>query len=72
MSASYDKLFVIFSSFENFLNRLRIYIGIPLTPALTDILVKTIQELLSILALATKEVKQRRISESGSVSMTVD
>ena len=63
VSASYDALVDLFASFENFLGRLSIYTGIPPTPALTNILVKIIVELLSTLALATRQVKQGRFSE---------
>ncbi|KAF8465160.1 hypothetical protein DFH94DRAFT_848720 [Russula ochroleuca] len=60
VSASYDALVDLFASFENFLSRLSIYTGVPPTPALTKVLVKIIVELLSTLALATKQVKQGR------------
>ena len=63
MRASYDALVDLFASFENFLSRLSIYDGIPPTPALTNVLVKIIIELVSTLALATKQVKQGRLSE---------
>ena len=63
MRASYDALVDLFTTFENFLNRLSIYAEIPPTPALTNVLVKIIVELISTLALATKQVKQRRFSE---------
>ena len=63
MRASYDTLVDLFASFENFLSRLSIYGGIPPTPALTNVLVKIIVELISTLALATKQVKQGRFSE---------
>ena len=63
VSASYDALVDLFASFENFLSRLGIYTGFPPTPALTNVLVKIIVELLSTLALATKQVKQGRLSE---------
>jgi hypothetical protein len=63
VSTSYDALADLFASFENFLGRLSIYTGVPPTPALTNILVKIIVELLSTLALATKQVKQGRFSE---------
>ena len=63
ISASYDALIDLFASFENFLNRLSIYTGVPHTPALTNVLVKIIVELLTTLALATKQVKQGRFSE---------
>ena len=63
MGASYGTLVDLFASFENFLSRLSIYTGITHTPALTNILVKIIVELISTLALATKQVKQGRFSE---------
>ena len=72
VSASYDALIDLFASFENFLGRLSIYIGVPLTPALTNILVKIIAELLSTLALATKQVKQGRLSAFVLIGMTLD
>jgi hypothetical protein len=67
MRASYDALVDIFASFENFLSRLDVYAGIPPTPALTNVLVKIITELISTLALATKQVKQGRFSEFNLV-----
>ena len=63
MRASYDALLDLFASFENFLTRLSIYARIPPTPALTNVLVKIIVELIATLALATKQVKQGRFSE---------
>ena len=72
ISASYDALVDLFASFENFLSRLSIYSGIPPTPALSNVLVKIIVELLSTLALATKQVQQGRFSEFFQVGMTPD
>ncbi|KAF8465153.1 hypothetical protein DFH94DRAFT_360795 [Russula ochroleuca] len=63
ISSSYDALVDLFASFENFLSRLSIYAGVPPTPVLTNVLVKIIVELLSTLALATKQVKQGRIKK---------
>jgi hypothetical protein len=63
MRASYDAMVDIFASFENFLSRLSIYARVPPTPALTNVLVKIITELIATLALATKQVKQGRFSE---------
>ena len=63
MRASYDGLVDLFASFENFLGRLGIYAEIPPTPALRNVLVKIIVELISTLALATKQVKHGRFSE---------
>ena len=72
MRASYDALVDLFASFETFLSRLTIYTGIPPTPALTNVLVKIIVELISTLALTTKQVKQGRFSEFVPVVTTVD
>jgi hypothetical protein len=71
MRASYDVMVDLFASFDNFLSRLSIYDGIPPTPALTNVLVKIIVELISMLALATKQVKQGRFSEFVLVVTTV-
>lgn len=72
IGASYDALVELFASFETFLGRLSIYTEIPSTPSLTDVLVKIIVELLSTLALATKQVKQGRFSEFILTGMTLD
>jgi hypothetical protein len=72
MRASYDALVDLLASFENFLGRLNIYAGIPPTPALTNVLVKIVVELISTLALATKQVKQGRFSEFVLFVTTVD
>jgi hypothetical protein len=48
---------------ESFLKRLESYTAVPPTAAMTDVIVKIIIEVLSILAIATKEVDQGRSSE---------
>ncbi len=48
---------------QGFLQRLEVYSGTPLTPAMTEVLGKIMAEVLSIFALVTKEMKQRRFSE---------
>ena len=53
----------LFECLGNFLKRLEIYTTIPPTPIMTDIIVKIIVELLSVLALATKQVNQGRLSK---------
>ena len=45
-----------------FRSRLEIYTTIPPTPLMTDIIVKIMAELLSVLALATKQINQGRFS----------
>jgi hypothetical protein len=62
--ASYDALLELFESLGNFVQRLEIYAKIPPTTTMTEIVVKIIIELLSTLALATKQIKQGRLSES--------
>ena len=64
MIASYDAIVDLLESIEHFLKRLDIYTKIPPTPAMDEILVKIMVELVSILALATAELKQGRPSES--------
>jgi hypothetical protein len=47
----------------SFVKRLDVYTNIPLTPVLTDMIVKIMIELLSVLALATKQIAQGRLSK---------
>jgi hypothetical protein len=61
---SYDSLLDLFESIENFLRRLDIYTKIPPTVAMTDMVIKILVELLSTLALATKQIEQGKSSES--------
>jgi hypothetical protein len=43
--------------------RLEVYTTIPPTPMMTDLIIKIMAELLSVLALTTKQIKQGRFSE---------
>jgi len=63
-SASYDTLVDLLESIEGFLNRLAIYTKLSLTPIMAEIIVKILVELLSTLAVVTKQVEQGRSSES--------
>ena len=63
VSSSYDALVDLFERLGGFLKRLRIYTDLPLTPSMTEISVKIMVELLSVLALATKQIKQGRFSK---------
>jgi hypothetical protein len=66
VSASYDALVDLLESIEHFLNRLDIYIKLPptaLTAAMGEIIVKIMVELLSAIALVTKEIEQKRPRE---------
>jgi hypothetical protein len=53
----------IFVRIEGFFMRLESYTGVPPTVAMTDVIVKIMIEILSILAIATKEIRQGRSSE---------
>ena len=64
MRASYDALVDIFECIENFLTRLNIYTEIPPTPAMTEVVIKIMAELIIVLALATRQMKQGRFSMS--------
>jgi hypothetical protein len=63
VSSSYDALLNIFECLGNFLRRLEVYTMIPPTPVMTDIIVKILVEILSVLALATKQIKDGRFSK---------
>jgi hypothetical protein len=54
----------IFERIENFFRRLEVYTHVQPTPAMTDMMVKIMVEVLDILATATKEMKQSRFSGS--------
>ena len=62
VSSSYDALVDLFECIGNFLKRLRIYTDVPMSPSMTDIIIKIMAELLSVFALATKQIKQGRFS----------
>ena len=59
-----DALVDLLESIEHFLNRLNIYSRISPAPAIDEIVVKVLVELISTLALVTEELKQRKSSES--------
>ncbi|KAH9047977.1 ankyrin repeat-containing domain protein [Lactarius deliciosus] len=58
--ASRDVLVELFDRTESFFRRLKTYTEVPPTQAVMDVLVKIMAEVLSILAIATKGVKERR------------
>jgi hypothetical protein len=60
---SYGVLVNLFERIQMFLQRLGIYIGIPLTEAMTELLGKIMAQVISILALSTKAMTQGRISK---------
>ena len=64
VASSWDPLVELLESIEDFLNRLDIYTRIPPTLVMDKMVIKIMAELLSTLALATRELKQGRPSES--------
>ncbi|KAH9170014.1 hypothetical protein EDB89DRAFT_1370041 [Lactarius sanguifluus] len=58
VSSSYGALVDLFECLGNFLKRLRTYTALPLSPSMLEISIKMMVELLSVLALATKQIKQ--------------
>ena len=69
VSASYDALVDLLESIEHFINRLDIYTRVPLTGAMTEMIMKIMVELISTLALVTKQIRQKRPSESVLTDM---
>jgi len=61
--ASQDTLIDIFERMENFFQRLEIYTNVSPTPEMINIIMKIMVEVISVLAIATKEMKQSRMSE---------
>jgi hypothetical protein len=64
MSAGHDTLVDLLELIEHLLKPLDIYFKIPSSPGMDEIVVKTMMELFSTLALATKMLKQGRPCES--------
>ena len=63
VTSSYDALLELFECLASFLKRLEIYTTSPPTPLLTEVVVKILVQLLSVLALASKQIKQGRFSK---------
>jgi hypothetical protein len=63
VSASYDALLELFECLGNFLKRLHVYTEISLDPLMTDIIAKIMVELISILAVAKKQIGRGRLSK---------
>ncbi|KAH9960163.1 hypothetical protein BC827DRAFT_417095 [Russula dissimulans] len=64
VSSSYDALLDLFECIGNFLKRLHIYTEkISPSSTMSDIIVQIMVEVLSVLALATKEIKQGRFKK---------
>ena len=54
----------VLESIGHFVNRLKIYTGIPLSSAMVEIVVQIMVELISILSLETKKFTRGRLSGS--------
>jgi predicted alpha/beta hydrolase len=65
-AASRDALIELFDKIESFFIRLQTYTEVPPTLAMTNVMGKIMAEVLCMLAIATKEMKQRR--SSGFIS----
>src|ERR1700755_1064105 len=63
VTSMYDDVLNLFECLGNFLKRLEVYTTIPPTPMMADIIVKVMVELISVLALTTKQIKQGRFSK---------
>jgi hypothetical protein len=63
VNASYDELVDFLESIEKLLKPLDLYTQIPPSPTMDEMVVKIMAELLSALALTTKELTQGRRSE---------
>ena len=63
VDASQDMLIDLFGRIESFFRRIESYTEVRPTAAMTDIIVKIMVEILTVLAIATKDIKQRRASE---------
>jgi len=53
----------IFERIETFFRRLEIYTEVPVTTEMMDIIIQIMVEVLSVLGIATKEIKEGRTSE---------
>ena len=61
--AGQDTLLDVFERIELFFRRLETYTEVPLTSEMTDIIVRIVVEVISILGIATKDIKQGQTSE---------
>jgi len=63
VSTNYDPLVELLESIEHFISRLNVYTTVPTTGPMAEIIVKIMVELLSTLALVTKQINQNRPSK---------
>jgi hypothetical protein len=69
--AHQDMLIELFSRIEYFFKRLETYMGVPATDAMRSIILDIIVQVISFLAIATKEIKRGGTSESGLYIYTI-
>ena len=62
-SATPNNLIDTFNRIERFFRRVEMYTGVTPTTAMTDLIVEIMVEVLTMLAIVTKEVKRGRFSE---------
>ena len=63
LRASQDTLVAIFDRIENFFQRLEIYTELEPTAGMMNIIIEIMAEVISVLGIATKEIKRGRISK---------
>jgi len=61
---SYETLVDIFECIENFMSRLKVYTETKPAPAMIETMIKIMVEMLAVIALATKQIRQGRLSTS--------
>ena len=71
MDANDDVLIDIFVRIEGFFKRLELYTEVKPTATMTDVIVKIMIEILSIFAIATKEIKQGRSSKHSDLQYII-
>jgi hypothetical protein len=72
--ADQDILVNVFERIENFFRRLVVYTNVLPTTEMMEVIVQIMVEVLSILGIAMKEIKQSRMSEqfTSTVSMSTE
>jgi hypothetical protein len=70
VGTSQDAIVDLFERIENLFRRLETYTEVPPTHAMMDLIVKIMVEVLGILAIATKEIKQQSASKLVLLDMS--
>ena len=61
----------VFQRVESFFKRLEVYTEVPPTTEMMDTIIQIMVEILSILGIAMKEIRQGRMSEKFSTSILI-